>query len=310
MGVAWQTFGVVLLLLLSGCAGSEETPAAAVQFVAGSCSYDADAGAVSGRVLNEELMPLADAKVQLRELSRETSTAADGGFCFSDVAAGRYTIDLLKLGYNALSRAIDVAPGRISTLSAVLKAIPPLGEPRSEILGPFQGFMECRMATVSSSGQCGFLPVVGNVVSNSTGPILFPNDKIFYDFTKITAKDWSQIVFESRWKPSTYATNPKMTQVFSYTNRTSTHWFADSGPQNSPIKFVYQHGKAGPGGQLQGNQPKEPNANITLRTWITVPFSPATHPVDLAFELRFQIMVTIVYNDEAAADYTAFTDSA
>lgn len=312
---AWAAPSVVAVLVLAGCAG----PKAAILGSDGGLAVvcvaedlaDESTGGILGFVVDDELQKLAGARVQLRELKNETITGEDGSFCFGKLPPSRYTIDVAKLGFHSRSVFAGVEAGLVSRPNIEVRPLPYTVYvptiPRKEILGPFQGYVQCRMSTPFSSGACGFVPVVGN--TPVTG--LWTNDKVAFDF-KLTGPDWSQIVFEAKWRPSSFATNPQMTQVFSYTNRSSTHWFADSGAQHSPILFNYTKGKRGPGGQLPGGvQPNEPNLNITLRTWLTLPFADVTRvqaPVQTAYELRYQLMVTVFYSSTMPEGYSAFTD--
>lgn len=220
--------GIQLLLLLStfvvaGCVGSdassEEKPAEAPQ-TADEAAFDENTGGLEGTVYNTEALPVADAQLSLQPGDRATSTAQDGSFSFSSVPPGKYTLFVAKLGYEAAARAVTVNAGETVAVRFQLEEIP-IKEPRMEVLGPFKGYMTCRMGTPISSGACGF-PVVPNSVSEQ----VWTNDKLYFLF-RLTGEDWQNMVFEARWKPSTVATNPNMMQVFSYTNRTSTHWFAD-----------------------------------------------------------------------------------
>lgn len=282
-------------------ASFQEKPAEAPQ-TAGEAAFDESTGGIEGTVYNSEALPVADAQLSLQPGDRATSTAQDGSFSFSSVPPGKYTLFVAKLGYEAAARAVTVNARDTVAVRFQLAEIP-VKEPRIEILGPFKGYMTCRMGTPVSSGFCGF-PIVPNSVSEQ----IWTNDKLYFLF-RLTGEDWQNVVFEARWKPSTIATNPNMMQVFSYTNRTSTHWFADSGAKPSPINFVYVHGERGPGGQLPSGQPTEPNLNLTLRAWLTTPFGSTTRPVEVAYDLRFDMMVSIFYSSDAPGGFTALPDS-
>lgn len=296
-----STVGLALAaLLLAGCTGGETAsgPPAA--------THDDDTGGVSGSVTDTEFVPLEGAQVVLQPGTDYSAvTGPDGSYAISNVPPGEYTLLAQRLGYDSLGLKVKVEAGAVTEKNLVLEPIP-VANPRRAVFGPFDGYMQCRMATILSSGACGFVPVVGNTPATS----IWTNDKVLWDFGKLNAKDWTEIVFESRWKPSVYASNPNMMQVFSYSNRTSQHWFSDSGSRGSPIKFTYSQEDGGPGGQHPGDsQPKKPNEKITLRTWLTLPFGTATKPMELAYELRFQMAVTVFYSDTAPEDYSALPDA-
>lgn len=292
---------VAILVIASGCVGQgESTPAPAS--VPQDASFDETTGAVEGTVVDSSSLPLANTLVALQPGTLVSSTGEDGRFAISNVPPGKYQIFASRLGYESAGKAIDVVAGEVTTQTFVLQEIP-IKEPRVEVIGPFQGFMTCRMGTPISSGFCGF-PVIPNSVSET----IWTEDKLYLLY-KLTSEDWQNIVLEARWTPSTFATNPNMMLSLSYTNRTTSHWFCDSGSQPSPINFVYVRGEEGPGGQLPDDQPEEPDMNLTLRQWLTTSFGSVEHPVEVAFQLRFEMMGTIYYSQDAPEGYTAFPDA-
>jgi hypothetical protein len=299
--------GLAVTMLLAGCTSSSQPGGAAaivIEQTAADPLVDENRGALTGLVLDEEARPLAAAAVALLPGFLTTKSAQDGGYTISLVEPGRYTVHASLLGYRAPDYAVEIRAGEVTQLHLTLEPIPVV-VPRFQVVGPYDGFAQCYMSTPSSSGPCGFLPVVGSTPVTS----IWTNNKNSLEF-RFTGDDWQQIVFEARWVPSTAATNPKMNMIFSYTNRTSTHWFADAGASLSPIKFTYVRGETGPGGQLPGGQPREPNANLTLRTWLTLPFGTASpsnfYPVNVAYEMRFHLVVTVFYSMDAPEEYTAF----
>lgn len=292
---------------LSGCVGGGGGPsrgaASGIPAEAPPPDYDESTGALQGKVVDAETLPIAGASLQLNPTGLMQTSAQDGGFGFNRLTPGRYALFVGALGYGAEALSVEILPGVLTTRVLRLEEIP-VAEPRLEVYGPFQGYMQCRMSTPSSSGACGF-----PVLTHQQAQMIWFNDKVLWDFGKLSGNDWQQLVFEAAWRPSSAATNPNMMQVFSYSNRTSSHWFADSGGKASPIVMIFTRGEDGPGGQLPSGQPREPNRNLTLRTWITLPFAQLTKPVELVHELRFQMMVSVFYSQNAPETYTALPDS-
>lgn len=60
---------------------------------------------------------------------------------------------------------------------------------------------------------------------------------------------------------------------------------------------------------MPSGQPTEPNLNLTLRAWLTTPFGTTTRPVEVAYDLRFDMMVAIFYSGDAPAGFTALPDT-
>lgn len=290
---------LAVALLAGGCISGSGAPKSGP-----SVSFDETTGVLQGLVMDVEAVPLEGVLVGLLPGNFSTSTGAGGSYALSNVPPGKYAVFAQRLGFKTAQGSVEIVAGEVAEKSFNLEPLA-VTVPRSSVFGPFDGYMQCRMGTLLSSGARGFIPVVGDTPVTT----LWANDKVLWDFGKLQGGDWSQIVFESRWKASTFATNPNMMQVFSYSNRTSAHWFSDSGSRASPIKFVYSKEEGGPGGQHPGDsQPRVPNEKIVLRTWLTTPFGTATRPSEVAYELRFKMAVTIFYSQEAMEKYTALPD--
>ncbi len=306
-----RRFPVLLVLgflVTAGCvaAGADEAQNVVVPSSAPEAGFGDDTGGVKGHVIDDEGVPLAGVILQLLPPALTATTAVDGSFSFSNVPPGKYSLFAARLGFEAGATQVEVVAGEIASATMTLAPIA-ITQPRVEVLGPFNGFMQCRMSTPLSSGACGFLPVVGNTTITS----VWTNDKVIWNFGKFTSDDFTAIVFESRWTPSSAATNPNMNQIFSYDGRPGTHWWADVGSSSSPISLTWVRGEDGPGGQIPGATPdehKEPTMDHLLRTWITIPFA-SVPPAELAYDMRFEMMVTIYYSELPPEGYSAFADA-
>lgn len=293
------------MVALAGCLGGGDgatikEPSLSAPEQASEAQFDENTGAITGQLVDEEGLPIVGAEILIRPTEEITQSAQDGTFTFSFLDPDRYILFITKFGFELATRQVTVVVGEVAPVEAALVAIPPPAKPRVDAWGPYTGFIQCRMSTFFSSGACGFLPVIGNTpitdIWDDTNSMQF----------ELSGNDYTNIVFEARWTGSTAATDPNMMQVFSYEGRTSTHWFADSGGVPNPIKFTYVAGEEGPGGQLPGGStPDEPNDNLTLLTWLTVPFGSLDQPVGFAYEMHFELFVTAFYNRNAPESYTA-----
>jgi carboxypeptidase family protein len=295
---------VLPLLLVAGCFGGSDAPPRTTELAfAPDAEYDADHGAVKGLVTTVDAQPVVGADLLLKPGDRQASTAMDGGYVFSMIPPGDYTLLISRLGYQPAQRPVKVIMGEATEVDFELKEIY-VPQPRASAIGPFNGFMECRWAHLTS-GPCGHVGFGTNAVTND----LWTRDNV-YMFFNVDAPDWEEIIFEARWVPSSAATNTKMTLLFSYKDRPGSHLFADSQvPQDSPLWFNYT--RAGPNRGAQGGQPTEPDQNLTLQAWpaIGTSLSPTDfHPVSIAYEMRFEMMVTVFYNQRAPEGYTAWED--
>ncbi|MFB2119654.1 SusC/RagA family TonB-linked outer membrane protein [Parapedobacter sp. 2B3] len=76
----------------------------------------AQSGAVSGRITDQQLVPLEGASVSIQELGLTASTSGTGEFSFADVPNGTYTLVATFIGYEAATQTVAVSgqPVRVS----------------------------------------------------------------------------------------------------------------------------------------------------------------------------------------------------
>lgn len=298
---------VVVFLFLSGCSGAG--PAAKVAIgpsFAPDAEVDADRGAIRGFVLDDEENPIALTQLLLRPGDVTTTSANDGSFVFSLLDPGTYTIFGSRLGFLAPEMQADVTAGETTEVTFWMSAIA-VAVARHQIVGPYNGYFQCRWGMPLVSGPCGAPPVV------DTSPVysqVWTKDVNRFDF-QLQGDDWEEIVFETKWMPSSVATNSRMNQVFSFTGRESNHWFGRSNVTDSPLKWSMVKGVKNPLENTPDGSPQEPNATLMLRTWLATPPGSVTgadvRPASLAYEMRFEMVVTVFYNQRAPADWNAMT---
>lgn len=75
---------------------------------------------LSGRVIDDEGVPLPGARVTAVEAGVTVSTDRQGEFAFPSVPAGNLTIDVQYVGFPSASRSVDVAAGRSNLIVVTL----------------------------------------------------------------------------------------------------------------------------------------------------------------------------------------------
>ena len=111
-----------LLVLLAGCVGdagavkSDGPPTVAEKTDA--------TGGIEGNVVTDEIEPIASAQVALSGGNASTKTAADGGFAFSRVEPGMYTLVAARIGYFESLQKVTVVAGEIAKTQIILNRIP------------------------------------------------------------------------------------------------------------------------------------------------------------------------------------------
>jgi carboxypeptidase family protein len=307
---------VLALLFLSGCTG-KNLPANVggsnlpSQPTAG--AFDDDTGAVEGTVLDEESSPIAGVDLLLMPGSVAGQTAANGGYSFSFLPPGQYALIAVKLGYKQGEMRVDVKAGEtVTNPDLVLKQIP-VARPHSQVL-QYTGYLECRWASFGS-GLCGSTGICLStcITTNDVAKLLWTRDKNEFLF-QLQDDSWQEIVFETRWQASTVATSPKMSLLFSYKERPGNHEFGSSSNVLSPIWWNYTKGVVGENARTSAaNTPKEPNANLTLRAWLAVGADllsvPDEDPAGVTYETKYDMFVTVFYDQKAPPKYTALPPS-
>src|SRR5690606_15697495 len=70
-------------------------------------------GAVSGRITDQQLVPLEGASLSIQELGRTASTSSTGEFSFADVPNGTYTLVTTFIGYETETQTVTVSGGTV-----------------------------------------------------------------------------------------------------------------------------------------------------------------------------------------------------
>lgn len=106
---------------------------------------------------------------------------------------------------------------------------------------------------------------------------------------------------------------------FSYENRTSSHWFCSGeGPSLLQWRFEKQDADDDPeclgaSQQLPDDEPEEPTTELNLRVYANVPFGRTStsdpQPSFVAYEQRFDMMVTVFHVEPGPEEFTGFPDA-
>lgn len=88
----------------------------------------AQSGAISGRVTDQQLVPLEGASVSIQELGRTASTSGTGEFSFTNVPDGTYTLVATFIGYETAQRAVAVSGQVVNTAITMVASAESLEE--------------------------------------------------------------------------------------------------------------------------------------------------------------------------------------
>lgn len=155
----------MLALAVAGCAGAPKpssSGAATPTGPAASPTVSLETGSITGTVVNEELAPVAGARIGIPELKSPTEiTDAAGAFTFNQVPPGTYSLFAEQLGYESKAQKVTVVAAEVATVRFVLTAIAPAGVAR-QLNYQADGFIELAFV----------VPAVGVFFSNISGQTL------------------------------------------------------------------------------------------------------------------------------------------
>lgn len=170
---------VALILTLSGCAGKAPPPLGSTP----PPTLSPDAGAIEGRVVDEELNAIAGADVGIVR-GAQTVADADGAFRFQ-VEPGSYEVAAQKLGYEGAARRVEVVAGEVSRITITLKAF--------DLKVPFN-----HTRTFDGHIQAGGL-LLDLVLDESTG---LPAGCVKCDLNFTVTADMMEVLFELSFRPT------------------------------------------------------------------------------------------------------------
>ncbi len=225
------SLGVVFACLLSGCSGGggpEPTPA---QFDDLQGRATETTGVLRGVVVDERIIPVAGATVDLRGAAESPNQTTDeqGRFLFSDLPAGTYFLEVSSPLHQSAQTSAEVVAGEAEPRAVRVQLLRLFQQDPFSVQVVREGYFQCSQAGASawySSSNCSdgvFGPASRQVpeLSNAT-----EQDR---EWHADVAPGWQQIVFEMDWEPTSDSTSTRMGMVVSTykPTRDTAHWFAE-----------------------------------------------------------------------------------
>lgn len=281
----------------------------------------ADAGTIVGNVVDDSIAPIASAQVGIVELALMATTDSAGNFEFRNVPSGAYTLNAIALGYESAIKRVEVTAGQNVATTMTLIPIAVL-EPYYETLGPMVGYFECRLAQppVGAAGT--------TVRGGSTGPCA-PVSSGLEDLPSSMDfdihNDTVAFVGEMKWTQGSFATSQRLRMSFSYTDRSSGHWWCTA-TSESPIQWKYTISEGGEGlchaeeycGIVNSKVPDGekdeasiPNTDLKMLAYTNTPFACPDQGIyyELALQQRFEMAVTLFQSMMPPEGFSGFVDS-
>ncbi|HEX9815977.1 MAG TPA: carboxypeptidase-like regulatory domain-containing protein [Candidatus Thermoplasmatota archaeon] len=290
---------ITALTFLAGCTsatGSDTTPGgpAAVEPSAEPAVASDTTGAIAGLVVDDSLLPIAGALVGIQDQTLTATTDVGGSFTFNALPPGRYVVLANALGYQAASKAADVAAGEVVNARLVLSPLP-TAVPFPETL-QFNGLIECGWG-ISGAGTGNCLPI--QFLLQQTGTQNPTNTEIIGLFLHSDAPSIVQGVFEMAWDPSAATTAAELSLLVELEQTGAIggdQYGSASGP--SPLRVVTDNE---PWTALTG----EPiNDQVQTRT-----FPAARTPPTFVVNQRFTVYATACHFAECGELFTTLADA-
>jgi hypothetical protein len=150
------TIAMLVAVSLAGCAG-EATPAANAEGAFDDFTdveVDSTTGVIRGLVVDNAIVPIADATVAITGQDMTTTTNENGAFLFSGLEAGNYFLKITKPGYGSVQQNVAVVAGvEKPAITRVLIEQIPGSEPVVDALA-WSGFLGCSMRYFIEGRTC------------------------------------------------------------------------------------------------------------------------------------------------------------
>jgi hypothetical protein len=282
------------LLFLAGCAGSPAAPAGEGEGIDEPAAFTDATGAIQGVVVDDAINPIANAQVGLLEANATTRTAVDGGFSFSNLAPGRYSVFAAALGHESKGTSVEVQAGQATTTRITLATVA-IVEPYPETY-TFGGLIECGWGiTGAGTGNC--LPIQFIIdafdLPNPT------NTRTTGQYEVADPSKARQGVFEMMWDPSAATTASELRLLVEAEDAGAvggTQYGDVDG--TSPLRVVTDETP------FEDLDPASGNTKVQTRT-----FPAARTPPTYVVNQRFTVFATVCYNAACPDDFTVVPDA-
>lgn len=136
--------GLAVLLVLSGCSDrsglAQTTPLAPATAV-----HSAGLGGIQGRVVDDELAPVANASLTLLGTNQSATTDSLGSFAFSQLEPQTYLIQLTHPSFRTTSHGVDVLVDEVAQVQIMMQRLPP-PVPRIDAGHTWVAYLACAVA--------------------------------------------------------------------------------------------------------------------------------------------------------------------
>ncbi|MEK6975301.1 MAG: carboxypeptidase-like regulatory domain-containing protein [Candidatus Thermoplasmatota archaeon] len=295
---------VAIGIVLSGCSGGGEAPTQSFDDLKGTAS--ATTGVLRGLVVDDRIMPVVGAIVDLRGASERPNGTTDdqGRFVFSDLEPGTYFLVVSSPLHKSIQSSAEVMAGEDEPEIVRVQLERLFTQDPFPVQVVREGHFQCSQEGLSvwySSSTC---------IDGITGPYV---RELYPESSNLTTQNrewhadvgpgWQAIVFEMQWDPTSDGTSQRMGMVVSTykPERDATHTFAEfegETPVRGQIDVGVEHETA------SGVEPTMiPPEGMTNMSFFVGVRSDGFIP-GLALNQQFKVYITMFHYGRPPADWS------
>ncbi len=224
----------LLAITLAGCAENATSEDTAVEDdPALEVEVTDELGGIRGVVVNDAIVPIAGATVELPLGSETLTTETDeeGRFTFSKIAPGSYFLTISKANHESAQAGVVVEAGEESPEIIKVQLNRLFAMDPYYVTDYYQAFIGCAYSfSVSSTCVNDYTRICGNVDPSCCPGGCVPQVTGIVDqreYQSGVGPGWSSIVWEMSWETSAAGTGEELGLTVSYAAREGAgHWFA------------------------------------------------------------------------------------
>lgn len=277
--------------LLGGCSAPDRQDAAAEDaFDDLGLQATATTGLVRGVVVDERIVPIADATVTLTgtDTNRSMTTDDQGRFAFTGLVPGTYFVQATSFVHEAAQTSVTVVAGDSDPPATSLQLVRRFTQDPYVQTWSFDGFIQCGYDLTFMSSLC------LNDYTHFVGPYTCPECEYLLDRRSTNFEvgpGWQTQVLELDWTPTAQGTSPEMRLVVSHFPRPASHWYCSAAGAH-PVQVRIEVGVVCEDQQDEPDQiPAEGLPNLHLFAAVNA----ADGPAAIAFSQRFTVYANQFY---------------
>lgn len=225
--------GLLVLALLAGCTSGTQTTEDQVPFDGLEGQASATTGVLRGVVVDDRIVPIVGAVVDLRGASEAPNQTTDdqGRFLFSDLPAGTYFLHVSSPLHKGIQSSADVVAGEAEPRAVRIQMERLFTQDPFVVQITREGYFQCSQAGAGlyASSNCVYDPYRW-----AFGPGDSPTQPVDNVTTQTRewhsdiGPGWQTLIFEMQWTPTSQGTSANMGIVVSTqkSTRDGAHHFA------------------------------------------------------------------------------------